>query len=219
MEIVCVTAISGGYDAVIHTHHPNSVDDTKFICFTDNPNLKSSFWEMLPICTEFNGRWDADVRNAKRHKVMIHEYVDCDYSLWIDGNNMLLNSVSYMVKEYLTDCDIATFKHPCRTCIHPEMEICVKLGLDEEDIMRQQVASYEAEGFPRDYGLNAGGFILRRHTEQVKLFNEIWWEEICKHSKRDQLSLNYAIWKSGIKMGLLDDYWSGHLRTMVGHGL
>ena len=220
MKIICVTAICGGYDSLIHTHHPHSRgDDTKFICYTDNPDIQSSLWELRPICTEFNGCWDADVRNAKRHKVMIHEYVDCDYSLWIDGNTVLLNSVSSMVKEYLIDCDIATFKHPCRICIYDEKRICSELGLDIQEIMDQQMAAYEAEGFPKDFGLNAGGFILRRHTNEVKRFNETWWAEICKYSKRDQLSLNYAVWKTGIKILSLEGYWKSDLRTLVGHGL
>ena len=218
MKIVCVTAIVGGYDKLKHLHHVNSVDDTPYVCFTDDLEQESPLWELRPACTIFSGCWDAESRNAKHHKVMIHEYFDCEYSLWIDGNNTLLLSPSNIIDEYLKDCDIATFKHPARNCAYDELEECVKCQLDKEELMRRQLKDYEAEGFPRGFGLNAGGFILRRHTDQIKEFNELWWEQICKYSRRDQLSLNYVLWKTGIKMGELDNYWSGQLRKIVNHG-
>jgi hypothetical protein len=203
---VCVTAITGGYDNIIS----NSAADhnTKFICFTDNLKLTSDFWEIRPACTEFNDLWDANVRNAKRHKVMIHEYVDCEYSLWIDGFIKLTKPLSYIISKYADrDHDIWMFKHPTRNCAYEEMEVCCAVGLDKEDIVRKQQVQYEADKFPHNYGLHAGGMILRRHTNKIQEFNTIWWDEICKYSKRDQLSLDYSAWKAGIKIGLIDEVW------------
>lgn len=212
MNVVCVTAICGtAKDFQLLEDQENS-DGVRFVCFTDNPEFKSDVWEIFPACTEFDGRWDAPIRNAKRHKIMIHEYVDCEYSLWMDGNTILLKPVTHLIDTYLKDHDVATFKHPARDCAYKEMETCASLNLDIEEVMREQMRAYEAEGYPRLYGLNAGGFILRRHTEQVKNFNELWWREICKHSKRDQLSLNYCLWKTGLKMNEFDDYWHSQLK-------
>jgi hypothetical protein len=213
MELACVTAICGGYDTIIETHH--NEDGAKFVCFTDNPSLRSNLWVTLPACNEFDGRWDAAVRNAKRHKVMIHEYINCEYSLWIDGNVMLIQPMTHILASFMrADCDIYFFKHPARDCAYDEMEICARLNLDDPDVMRNQLAKYEAEGFPRHYGLHAGGTILRRHTKQVAEFNRFWWNEICQHSKRDQLSLDYSIWKTGIEVGYLDDYWHSSFRML-----
>lgn len=216
MKIVCVTAICGGFDNLIESFTPS--EDVEFVCFTDNPNLTSQRWTLRAACTEFIGCWDANVRNAKRHKVMIHEYFDCDISVWVDGHVRLIETIPQIVGRYLKEYDIATFRHPGRICAYKEMDICLELGLDKEEIMRAQMQKYAAEGFPHDYGLNAGGLILRRHTEEVKRFNELWWSEICQHSKRDQLSLNYCLWKTGLKMGELDDYWCSKIRVFEGHG-
>ena len=51
---------------------------------------------------------------------------------------------------------------------------------------------------------------------------EKWWEEIKNFSKRDQLSLNYVIWRTGIKIkyiskqfGLYYFYQKKHLKKKV----
>jgi hypothetical protein len=41
--------------------------------------------------------------------------------------------------------------------------------------------------------------IIRKGKEFVKRLMEEWWQEIKKNSHRDQLSINYVIWKQGIK--------------------
>lgn len=213
MRLVCITAICGGYDTIIESHH--NEDGAKFVCFTDDPSLQSNLWEIRPACNEFDGRWDASVRNAKRHKIMTHEYIDCDWSLWIDGNVMLIQPITHILTTFAhDDCDIFMFKHPARDCAYDEMEICARLGLDDEEVMRNQLVKYSEEGFPRKFGLHAGGTILRKHTKQVEEFNCFWWNEICQHSKRDQLSLDYSIWKTGIKVGYLDDYWNSSFRKL-----
>jgi len=47
--------------------------------------------------------------------------------------------------------------------------------------------------------LSCTTYILRRHTGKVEEFNRLWWEEICKGSRRDQLSFDYALWKMEMK--------------------
>jgi hypothetical protein len=63
---------------------------------------------------------------------------------------------------------------------------------------------YYSRGFPKDWGLCECGFILRRHTPEVKRFNEIWWSEYCKHSSRDQLSMPVALNASGVDLNVID---------------
>lgn len=207
MNIACVTAICGGYDRL--TSELPLDDGTKYICFTDTPEIQCSRWDVRPACKDFND-WDANVRNAKRHKLLIHEYVYCDYSLWIDGHVNLYKTPTQLIEQYLenTDYDIITFKHWGRDCVYDEAEICMTLGLDKAELMQRQMSDYQAEGYPRKHGLNAGGTILRRHNKQVEEFNKFWWDQVCKYSKRDQLSLNYSIWKTGIKVGHFCAYHS-----------
>jgi hypothetical protein len=216
MKLVCVTAICGGYDKIIDVH-PRS-DDVQYICFTDNPDLKSDLWEIRPAFNGFAGRWDANIRNAKHHKVMIHAWVDCEISLWLDSNITLFKPPTQLVEQYLQDCDICTFTHWGRQCIYQEADTCSQLGLDDPEIIRKQMEKYRIEGYPEMNGLNAGGFILRRHTKEVAEFNRFWWDQINQYSKRDQLSLNYCIWKTGIKMGTFCPYPGNDFMGIRVHG-
>ena len=34
---------------------------------------------------------------------------------------------------------------------------------------------------------------------QIEELNELWWSEISAHSRRDQLSLDYVLWRLGIR--------------------
>jgi hypothetical protein len=43
--------------------------------------------------------------------------------------------------------------------------------------------------------------MLRRHTPAVNAFNEAWWDEIARGSKRDQLSFPYVARKVGLRYG------------------
>ncbi|MEO8602136.1 MAG: hypothetical protein ABI629_06140 [bacterium] len=45
--------------------------------------------------------------------------------------------------------------------------------------------------------------MLRRHSDTVAAFNEAWWDEICRGSRRDQLSFDYTARKLGLRYGHL----------------
>ena len=75
--------------------------------------------------------------------------------------------------------------------------------------MKKQVERYKIEGYPENLGLSECTVILRRHTNQIKEFNEAWWEEIKNGSRRDQLSFDYVARKMNLKV----NYFAGHLRA------
>lgn len=60
---------------------------------------------------------------------------------------------------------------------------------------------YKKEKFPDDNGLIESCLMIRKHNENdsIYLMNK-WYEEIKNYSHRDQLSFNYIMWKTGIKI-------------------
>ena len=70
------------------------------------------------------------------------------------------------------------------------------------DLLESRMAKYRAEGYPAHNGLNEAGVILRRHTPAIEAFNNAWWAELSRHSRRDQLSLNYVLDKLAIRPAL-----------------
>ena len=169
--------------------------DADFFAFLDTPQ-KSETWTIREASSEF-----ADPRrNAKVQKILSHHYFpDYEYSLWIDGAVELQVPVGTLVEKYLKDADIAFFKHPVRNCLYKEAEVCKELKLDDPEIIDKQMKKYRSESFPEEFGLAEATVLLRRHTPKVKEFNELWWKEIKYGSRRDQLSMFYALWKTGLK--------------------
>ena len=81
-RIVVYTVIMGDYD---YLKDPEYVmENCDYICFTNNPDLKSDIWEIrYDSNTELdNTRWQ------RRHKVLAHEYLPDTYEwcIYVDGN-------------------------------------------------------------------------------------------------------------------------------------
>ena len=57
----------------------------------------------------------------------------------------------------------------------------------------------QKDGFPRGEGLSENNFLVRRHNEKTAELNELWWELVQETTRRDQVSFQYCIWKTGAK--------------------
>ena len=144
-------------------------------------------------------------RSARMHKCLTPDFERYEYSLWIDGNTSLKVPVEMLIERHLKDADIAVFKHPLRNCIYDEADACRTLGLDDDEVIMRQMLRYAREGYPTNNGLAATTYVLRRHTAKIEAFNSLWWAEICKGSRRDQLSFDYAAWKLNVKINHFSD--------------
>ena len=174
----------------------------EFIMFTDQPVI-SETWRVLSACDKFK---DAR-RNSRIHKILPHTYCNTEYSIWIDGNIKLLKTPEELIEKYLRNHDIAVFRHPVRNCIYDEAMECAKRGLDDPENIIEQAKYYEDSGYAKQKGLCECGIILRRHTKKVQEFNESWWAEYCRFSRRDQISFMYAVDKVGIRVNMVPEYF------------
>lgn len=131
--------------------------------------------------------------NAKIYKILPHKYLECDISVWMDGNIYLLKPIDEIVKEWLGENDIAFFRHYKSKDLEWELKWIKYVWRSRdrkvyEEAIRQ-VEHYKKVGLASKEDMAMGGFIIRRHNEIVKQFNEAWWAEICRWGQRDQLSL------------------------------
>jgi hypothetical protein len=198
-SITVYTAISGGKDHLIHDQYKG---DAKFVAFLDQPQA-SKTWEYRKLFDKFND----NRRNSRAPKMLAHQYVDSEYSIYIDGNIRLRVPPETLVEKYLKNHDLAVFRHPQRDCLYEEATVCALRGLDDPEVIIEQVKSYEDSGFAKHKGLNECGIILRRHTDKAREFNDAWWSEYCRHSKRDQISFMYAVDKVGLRINSIPDYF------------
>lgn len=191
--IVVYSAIAGGYDRI---RTPRRGIAARHVLFTDAPGPAPG-WETR----RFDMVMADAVRTAKAPKVLAHRYAgDGEWSVWIDGNVELIAPARSLIAEVeRSGCSIGVFRHPERYCAYDEGATCIKRGKDAAEPIAEQLARYEAEGYPRRFGLAECNVIVRRHNDPaVRQAMEIWWEEIEKGSRRDQISFNYALWRAGM---------------------
>lgn len=218
---VIYTAIFGGKDELHEPLvKPNGFD---FVCFTDNPELQSSVWDVRVVEPMFQD----PVRNARYHKILAHKVLpEYDQSVWIDGNMIVRGDLNIWVHTYLTSHDFVTFDHSkqkrrlfgflwirdkklARNCIYDEFESLVLKTeegryMDDIDTMKEQISRYRSEGYPTHNGLAVTMILFRNHhKEKVIRLMEAWWQEIQNGSRRDQLSLNYVAWKQNYSLAYI----------------
>lgn len=200
MKKVIYTCITGEYDdACAHTYMNSDWD---YIMFTDNQYLLSMprymHWEIRPL--RFNKM--SNVKNARWHKInadiLFPEY---DYSLWVDGNIVIQSGDFFKRIKTLIDSDIniSVPLHPVRNCIFDEAQTIMDLRIDNKNTVNREMRKLRYWHYPKNNGLNETCIILRKHNnKKIKRAQKRWWHMVKNYSKRDQLSYNWAMWRSKI---------------------
>ncbi|WP_370870921.1 glycosyltransferase domain-containing protein, partial [Bradyrhizobium sp.] len=175
----------------------NGVD---FVCFTDDPELRSDFWEIRLLPRQLLD----PARAAKRIKALPHIYLqEYDWSLYIDNTVRLKAAPNRIFDEYLAPAGspMVCFRHFERDCVYEEAETVICLRLDTAERVDEQMALYKHLKYPARNGLAKGTFLLRRHHHPALLRPmNTWWEQISVHSRRDQLSLLPVCWFEGFEI-------------------
>jgi hypothetical protein len=128
-------------------------------------------------------------------------------TLWHDAAYQMGCDPERVARQHLIGLDLLAFKHPKRSLIADEAVAIDRLGYVPKATLDQQIATYTAEGFTQ-HAITSTGFCIRRDTPAVQRFNTLWWQEVHRWGWRDQMSVDYAIWKAGIRA----DYIPGHYR-------
>lgn len=202
-KIVVYTVMVGNYDKLFQ---PEVVrEDIDYYCFTDanleTSNGRNGVWiiERVPFSHKDNGRVSRFPKILP-HRTVLSLY---DYSLYIDANliikdDYIYNRIDELIKE---NVNLALIKHPSRDCAYQEAYNCIAgCKARWRDILRQ-IAFLKRKCFPEHWGLFEANVIFRKHNEAtVQKLDEVWWKTFMKYSKRDQLSLVYALWSTGVNI-------------------
>lgn len=174
---------------------------SKIIVYTAITGNKDANRDDIKVFSEQDyKKFISPVMNAKIFKVLPHKFLDCDISIWIDGNIYLNISPEQLVEEFLADADMAVMEHYHKKDIYWER---MMLGSTFKhrtpwviDEVNNQIKHYELTGqIPAREAMVMGGLVIRRNRDIVNKFNEAWWAEICRFSQRDQISLPVIIKK------------------------
>lgn len=198
---VC-TALIGRYEPL--SEQPvAAASGLPFLCFTDDPSLTSTCWEIHVVDPALPRD---PVRSARRIKALLHEYaVDCAETLYIDNAVTLRTAPEEILDAALSQHDLALVRHTSREHVVDEFEVVADDGLDDPSRVYEQLLHYRAT-WPEilDERPFAAGVIARRHTGTVDATMRTWYDHQLRYSRRDQLSLNLALALHGLEHTVLE---------------
>jgi hypothetical protein len=219
-RVCAYTALIGGYEEL--TEQPvarrSHID---FVCLTDDPTLESETWTVRlvePLLPE------DPVRSQRALKIRTHEVLpEYDISLYLDNSVLLRKTPEEVLADLLPDdAAFAAMAHSFRETIEDEFRAVVDQRLDRAERCAEQVRHYRARD-PEMLALRPlkGALLLRRHHDpQVVAAMDVWLAHVLRYSRRDQLSLRYALREAGVEPLVLelDNYESDYHRWPVSVG-
>lgn len=198
MRIV-LSAIYGDYDTPI-PQVEQTVKVDKWILFTDNPDLKSDFWQVI----YFPLPYDHPRNNAKYIRMFGYtilpqfiEYEKDNEIIWIDGALVLQKEVVEWISSY--SGFLVLQKHPGRNCIYEEIkasqQVPSKYGSCDFD---SQAAYYRKLGIKPNSGLLGTCIMLMRPCPSLDKLMNYWWAHNLVFNYQDQVTLPAAILQSKV---------------------
>ncbi len=176
--------------------------DFRYILFTDDIKRKSKYWEIINIDPFGDHRSLARYLKLQPH-IVLPEH---ENSIWVDSSFHQKSTI----KKLVTDCTgVSSYSHKIlgsdkkRDCIYDEATVCIEHELDDISTIYRQMDKYSERGFPSNHGLFATGILVRKNTNEINEFNNLWWNEVKTGSKRDQLSQVYCSWKLGVSINVI----------------
>jgi tetratricopeptide (TPR) repeat protein len=193
-RVAVYTAITGNYDSLKLPEYLGSRFD--YIVYTDSKLSDAGIFDIRPLPYS-HGDKTRSARYVKTHPhTLLKEY---DIAVWVDANITIIDDVYPIIQHFMdSNKAIGAVPHPQRQTVYEELGACIELGKDEEYAMREQIEKYKQENFDGKDLIESNFMLFDLNNEQIPDFLDFWWSEIENHSKRDQLSLPYAIFKKNM---------------------
>lgn len=198
-RIAVITAVTGGKDQLADPGVATA--DADFIAFTDAPHPHLERWQVRPVPIWSSDPLYAHRRHARLIKVLATLVVpEYEFVIWHDAHCDLRVPPALLVHRFLehAQANIAAFRHSKRQCAYEEARAVDEKQLDRPRLLAAQIRFMQSARFPRQFGLFETPLIIRRNCGPVRCLELAWWDQICRFSSRDQISLPYASWKAGV---------------------
>lgn len=197
-RLAVYTALTGGYETTAEIiAHPGDADA---VFFSDDPSAAAPPGFILRVP---NYIAPEPVRTARFVKLHPHVWFQHhDWAIWCDANIHFhgdLEAYVDIVRQAGVECGF--IRHPVRDTVLEEVnELIEKRIVKDRLAAEQQIDRYRKEipGILSSPLIETNFIVCRPQAPAVIRFMRIWWGELNQASHRDQLSVNYAIEKSGV---------------------
>lgn len=204
--IVVYTCIAGLYDRELMPvkHEPG----VEFVCFTDTPGkLNAPGWDLRKPQSPARLTDGHDINRF--HKLFANRlFPEHRWSIYLDGNLRFHGQFHGLVKRLEnSEQALGAFWHRNGHTLGVEVDACRRHKFDQRDaeVVRAQLKHYEAAGIALDQPIPTNNLLVRDHVAPgLSDAMSIWWSHLFEFSKRDQVSLLYALKAAGAGWQPLD---------------
>lgn len=196
VRVALVTAVIGPFDSLLL---PESLEqDVDYFCFSDSLNDGYGVFRILtpPYV-------DADPRRTARYiKTNLPKlFPDYDFVVWVDANVLIRGSaLAFVAGTNAAGFGVGAIPHPVRETYLEEAQEVKALALDDGSVIDAQIDRYRIlPELAEEQLIETNFMVFDIRKPEVRQFCRLWWNEINSYSKRDQLSINYALLKAGVQ--------------------
>ena len=196
---VVYSIIIGKYDKISSF---NKQEGYNYFLFSDI-KYSGTNWTIIEISKIIEKMNVSKIKLTRYFKLFPHIFFkDYELSIYIDASYIIKGDLNELLLKTLNPSfDLYFLQHPARNKVFQEFQAVLKFKKDTEKSVNNVRNRYIKEKFPDNLGLTQNCIIIRNHNKKIIIkLMIIWWNEIKNYSYRDQLSLNYAIWKLNLNI-------------------
>lgn len=200
-KFVIYTCLFGHYDKLKTPLIPDKKFD--YVCFTNNKNLKSKFWNIININEN-----DDNLYLSRKLKILPHKYlINYDKSIYIDSNIVFVANPNYLI-DLLSFDDLILFEHPKKFRLLDEINEVYNSKIIDKKTYLNILAAYSNYIF---FNINSkkiistNRIIVRNHKKKsvIILMNK-WWDAYKQtFFKRDQIVLPLIMNSINLKIKII----------------
>ncbi len=190
------TYIIGNYDSLKEPDVRSR--NWRYICYSDTAQ-DSNTWDVRQL----DANWTRKLSSKQIASLLKIEHykfapTESDLVITIDGSMQIYADLDEVVDALWEDgLDMVIASHPKRDCVYREAVTVLEKGFDSPTSVCPQMWRYFLRGYPAANGMYGTRMMIKNNrSENLRRMCEIWSQEYRRGSCRDQLSLNYAIWKA-----------------------
>lgn len=216
--LVVYSCVVGRYDLPLPPP-PARGGGIRFVYFTDDPPKVRGAWESRPLQSSRRLRDGHDINRF--HKLFPHRlFPQHRYSIYLDGNIRYDTDIKALLKPLkATGAALGAFRHPNRRTLGEEARFCRDIGkFDRHDLgcLEAQLRLYSEGLGDLDRPIPANYLLVRdHHHPTLPTAMSLWWSHLFEFTKRDQISLLYALDRCNLPWVFLDDHTPGLERSVV----
>lgn len=170
-----------------------------YVCFTNNPNLKSNIWEIMLI-NNFN--LDSNVDNYSIKMLPYNYLKNYDYSVWVDSDFKIIGNIEEFIDIYSSGSSMFVTNYLDNYLNSNSIKNFIS---SNDGLIEDKINQYKNQKFNSYEKMIETSIIYRRHDDS-NLYEVMadWYHETKNFCEIDQITLPYVLSKNNFSIDVIN---------------